>query len=197
MKARALSKGLMEAMGGRIGVDSKIGRGSTFWIELNGVDSPEGALAAPLDEPNAEQGPDYSQHRTVLYVEDNRANFRLMERIVAHRKELRLIGAERGRAGLEMAGTHTPDLILLDLHLPDISGQEILDHLKDDPRTAGIPVVIVSADATPGQIDRLLAAGANSYLTKPLDIASILGLFDNTFTTPSPIQTVDIPKSRK
>jgi CheY-like chemotaxis protein len=193
----ALSKGLMEAMGGRIGVESKIGQGSTFWIELSGVESPEDALAAPLDEPNKGQEADYSQHRTVLYVEDNRANFRLMERIVAQRKELRLIGAEKGRTGLEMAGTHSPDLILLDLHLPDISGQEILDHLKGNPRTAGIPVVIVSADATPGQIDRLLAAGANSYLTKPLDIASILGLFDNTFTTPSPIDTVESHQSLK
>jgi signal transduction histidine kinase/response regulator RpfG family c-di-GMP phosphodiesterase len=193
----ALSKGLMEAMGGRIGVESKLGQGSTFWIELNGVDSPEGALVAPLDEPNVDQRPDYSPHRTVLYVEDNRANYRLMERIVAHRKELRLIGAERGRAGLEMAGTHSPDLILLDLHLPDISGQEILDHLKDDPKTTGIPVVIVSADATPGQIDRLLASGADSYLTKPLDIASILSLFDNTFTMSSPLHAVDIPESCK
>ena len=189
----ALSRGLMEAMGGRIGVDSKIGQGSTFWIELSGVDGPESALAGPVDEPKTEQGTVYSQRRTVLYVEDNRANFSLMERIIAQRKELRLIGAERGRIGLEMAGEHSPDLILLDLHLPDISGQEILDRLKGDPRTAGIPVVIVSADATPGQIERLLAAGANSYLTKPLDIASILGLFDNTFTKSSPVHTVEIP----
>jgi hypothetical protein len=85
-------------------------------------------------------------------------------------------------------------LILLDLHLPDISGHEILDYLKSDPRTAGIPVVVVSADATPGQIDRLLAAGANSYLTKPLDIASILALFDHTFTKPSPVDPVGIPE---
>ncbi len=189
----ALSKGLIEAMGGRIGVESKIGRGSTFWIELSRADGPENTLAVPIDEPKAEQSTVYSQRRTVLYVEDNRANFRLMERIIAHRKGLRLIGAERGRVGLEIAGTDAPDLILLDLHLPDISGHEILDHLKGDPRTAGIPVVIVSADATPGQIDRLLAAGANSYLTKPLDIASILGLLDNTFTKPSPVHTVEIP----
>ena len=181
-------------MGGRIGVASKTGQGSTFWIELSAVDGPEGALAGPADEPKTEQDTVYTQRGTVLYVEDNRANFRLMERIMAHRKELRLIGAERGRIGLEMAGTYAPDLILLDLHLPDISGQEILDHLKDDPRTAGIPVVVVSADATPGQIDRLLAAGANSYLTKPLDVASILALFDHTFTKPSPIDTVDAPE---
>ena len=193
----ALSRGLIEAMGGRIGVNSKIGEGSTFWIELSGVDGPEGALVSPVDEPAAEQGTVYSQRGTVLYVEDNRANFRLMERIIAQRRELRLIGAERGRIGLEMAGTQSPDLILLDLHLPDISGNEILDHLKSDPKTAGIPVVVVSADATPGQIDRLLAAGASAYFTKPLDIASILGLFDNTFTKPSPVQTVETPERSK
>jgi len=193
----ALSRGLMEAMGGRIGVDSKIGQGSTFWIELNAADRPEDALAAAVDEPYAEPRAVYSRHRTILYVEDNRANFRLMERIVAHRRELLLIGAERGRTGLEMAGKHSPDLILLDLHLPDVSGQEILDRLKNDPETAGIPVVIVSADATSGQIDRLLAAGAQSYLTKPLDIASILGLFDKTFTSNLPSRSVNLAESGK
>ena len=142
-----------------------------------GVDRPEDALAAPVGRTERGAGAAVIlEHRTVLYVEDNRANFRLMERIVAHRKELRLIGAERGRIGLEMAGTDPPDLILLDLHLPDISGQELLDHLKDDPRTAEIPVVIVSADATPGQIDRLLAAGAQSYFDKTTGHCFDIGL---------------------
>jgi len=95
---------------------------------------------------------------------------------------LHLIGADRGQLGLEAARTHHPDLILLDLHLPDISGRDVLEHLIADKRTSGIPVVVVSADATPGQIDRLRAAGALSYLTKPLDVASMLMLFDSVFT---------------
>jgi CheY-like chemotaxis protein len=187
----ALCKGLMEAMEGRIGVKSTIGRGSTFWIELKRVDRPHDAIAARLDEPHMKQTSTYSRPRTVLYVEDNRANFRLMECIVAQRKELRLIGAERGYTGLETARTHLPDLILLDLHLPDISGHQVLEQLNDDPRTREIPVVVVSADATPGQIERLRAAGARSYLTKPLDVDSILNLFDTVFTS-----TASLPKRR-
>jgi PAS domain S-box-containing protein len=182
----ALSRGLMEAMEGRIGVESKIGQGSTFWIELKGMERPEDAIAPPSDEPGAEYASIYSQLRTVLYIEDNQANFRLMERIVAHRKGLRLIGAHRGQAGLEDARMYLPDLILLDLHLPDMSGQQVLEQLGSDSITREIPVVIVSADATPGQIDRLRAEGVLSYLTKPLDVDSILNLFDNLFTATAP-----------
>jgi CheY-like chemotaxis protein len=177
----ALCRGLMEAMGGSIGVESKIGQGSTFWLELTSVDGPQDEFEEPVGDVQPEPVVAYSRPRTVLYVEDNPTNIRLMERIVAHRRELHLVGVDRGRKGLEMARAQAPDLILLDLHLPDISGQEVLHHLKGDAGTAGIPVAIVSADATPGQIDRLLAVGARSYLTKPLDVASILGLFDSVF----------------
>lgn len=178
----ALSRGLMEAMEGRIGVESEVGQGSTFWIELEEADRPNDAFVIPQAEPSGEEAIPYLQPRTVLYIEDNQANFRLMERIVSHRSELHLIGADRGQLGLDAARMHHPDLILLDLHLPDISGREVLERLIKDERTSGIPVVVVSADATPGQIDRLRAAGALSYLTKPLDVASMLMLFDSVFT---------------
>ena len=146
----ALSRGFMEAMEGRVGVESEIGRGSTFWIELKEADRPDDLFNIPQDEPNAEEAIPYLQPRTVLYIEDNQANFRLMERIVSRRRDLRLIGADRGQLGLEAARTHVPDLVLVDLHLPDISGREVLEHLINDERTSGIPVVVVSADDTPG-----------------------------------------------
>ena len=89
----------------------------------------------------------------------------------------------QGRLGLELAREHLPALVLLDLHLPDISGDEVLQRLRDDPVTAKIPVVIVSADATPGQIQRLLNAGALAYLTKPIDVAELLGMLDDHLPT--------------
>ena len=88
----------------------------------------------------------------------------------------------QGRLGLELAREHHPDLILLDLHLPDMGGREVLDRLRLDPETAGIPVVIISADATPGQVKRLLAAGATDYLTKPLDVSQFLRVLDDNLT---------------
>ena len=114
----------------------------------------------------------------MLYIEDNLSNLRLIERILARRADVEVVSAMQGRLGLELARQHHPALILLDLHLPDINGEEILRQLRDDPTTASIPVVMVSADATAGQIQRLLAAGAAAYLTKPLDVAKLLGLVD-------------------
>ncbi|HET8680157.1 MAG TPA: response regulator [bacterium] len=115
---------------------------------------------------------------TVLYIEDNLSNLALVQRILARRPEVRLIQAVQGRAGLNLAREHRPDLILLDLHLPDIHGSEVLRLVKDDPTTRTIPVVVISADATTGQIERLIAAGARDYLTKPLDVRKLLSLLD-------------------
>ncbi len=114
----------------------------------------------------------------VLYIEDNLSNLALVQRILARRPEVRLIQAVQGRAGLSLAREHRPDLILLDLHLPDIHGSEVLRLVKDDPATSKIPVVVISADATTGQIERLIAAGARDYLTKPLDVRKLLSLLD-------------------
>ena len=119
---------------------------------------------------------------TVLYVEDNPSNLRLVERVLAERPAVRLIPAMQGRLALALAREHRPDLIFVDLHLPDISGEEVLRELQADPDLKDTPVIIVSADATPGQLKRLLAAGARAYLTKPLDVTELLVLLDATLS---------------
>ena len=176
----ALSKRLVEAMGGLIGLESAEGRGTTFWVELPETRSP--VLRAGLGEPTAPGGPVPMRRGTVLYVEDNPSNLRLVERVLAERPAVRLISAMQGRLGLALAREHRPDLILADLHLPDMSGEDVLREIQADPDLKGTPVIIVSADATRGQLKRLLAAGARAYLTKPLDVAELLGLLDATLS---------------
>jgi len=171
----ALCKRLVEVMGGAIGVESAAGHGSTFWMEFPRADhsTPGAVLPAAIPvEAVATQG-------TVLHIEDNLANLRLVERLLAHRPNVKLLSAMQGSLGYELAREHAPGLILLDLQLPGIPGDEVLERLQRDPRTRHIPVVIVSADATPGQIQRLRAAGAREFLTKPLDVKRLLELLDD------------------
>jgi signal transduction histidine kinase/CheY-like chemotaxis protein len=176
----SLSRQLAEAMGGFLGVETVIGEGSTFWIELPLVEGPVDRYERLNTRSRFErEGAPSNRRRTVLYIEDNLANVALVQRIVAQRENVEIIPAMQGRLGLDLAREHLPALVLLDLHLPDISGDEVLQRLRDDPVTAKIPVVIVSADATPRQIQRLLNAGALAYLTKPIDVAELLGILDN------------------
>jgi CheY-like chemotaxis protein len=114
----------------------------------------------------------------VLYIEDDLVNFTLVERILEFRPTLKLLHASSGAAGIELAQIHRPKLILLDLNLPDMHGSEVIEKLQSDPSTAQLPVVVLSADATPSQIERLLAAGARNYLTKPFDIDPFLAVVD-------------------
>ena len=175
----SLSRRLVEAMGGRLLVDSRPGDGATFIVELAAAEAPAVA-APPVDDAGVTAAPPPIQG-TVLYVEDNLANLRLVERVLGRRPGLTLLSAMQGSHGLELARSHRPGLVLLDLHLPDLRGDELLARLRRDARTRDIPVVVLSADATAGQIRQLLAAGARAYLTKPLDVTELLGLVDEVF----------------
>ncbi len=116
--------------------------------------------------------------RTVLCVEDNPSNLRLVERVLARRPGISMLGADTGGLGLTLAAEHRPAAVLLDLDLPDLPGAEVLRRLRRHPDTASIPVVVLSADATDTQIETLLAAGAQAYLTKPLDIRELLSVIE-------------------
>ncbi len=157
-----------------MGVTSLPGQGSTFWMDLSVGKakemSPETPAAAAWE---LRRGADVA---TVLYIEDNPSNLQLVGALLSRLPHISLVTARSGHRGLELAQRQRPDLILLDLGLADISGADVLKRLRTDATTATIPVVVLSADATNSQVRRLLAAGAASYLTKPLDV----GLF---FTT--------------
>jgi PAS domain S-box-containing protein len=172
----ALCQRLMHAMAGDIGVKSTIGKGSAFWIELPAAESPLTALPRNrlpgLDNNSAAEG------GKILYIEDNLSNLNLVEQMLAERSHIELLTAMQGGLGIDLARQHSPDLILLDLHLPDLRGHEVLARLRKDKTTQHIPVVVISADATAGQIQRLMKAGAHSYLTKPLDIAEFFRVVD-------------------
>jgi PAS domain S-box-containing protein len=173
----ALCQRLVNAMQGSIGVNSTLGNGSTFWLDLPMAKSPLESLAATRAEntPGAVVG---QEARRILYIEDNFSNVTLVDQMLAERPAFELMTAMQGRVGLELARQHSPDLILLDLHLPDMPGWQVLAQLKSNHLTRDIPVVVVSADATAPQIKRLLSAGARAYLTKPLDIPEFFRVID-------------------
>ena len=169
----ALSKALVEVMGGTIEAESEPGVGTTMRVELESAEAPE--LEPPPIQPTAAPGADLQgKRRTILYVEDNLSNLKLVEQALERLPNIWLIPAMQGTLGLELARRHRPDLILLDLHLPDLDGASVLEQLKADPATAQIPVVVISADATHAQVERLRAAGAADYLTKPIDVRRLL-----------------------
>jgi CheY-like chemotaxis protein len=171
----ALSKNLVETMGGSIAAQSVPGEGSTFRIELAIAEPAEVQDELPkVASPFAET----AESRTILYIEDNLANLQLIEGILAYRPSIGLMSSMQGSLGIEIARLHQPDLILLDLHLPDMSGDEILERLKTDEATSAIPVVIVSADANRDTLKRLEDAGASSFVTKPVNVQLFLETVD-------------------
>jgi PAS domain S-box-containing protein len=176
----ALSKRLIELMSGAIGVDSAPGAGSAFWLRLplsEAVSEPAsaGPHAAP---PPAQPAPHAGAHREVLCIEDNPANLRLIESMLAPRRDLRLLSAMAPGLGLELARARRPALVLLDINLPDMDGWAVLRCLREHPATRDIPVVAVSANAMPADVERGKAAGFDAYLTKPLDVQKLLDVVD-------------------
>jgi PAS domain S-box-containing protein len=175
-----MTKRLVELMGGVIGVESTVGVGSVFWVELIRAVDPQ-IVAGAVDEVAA-TGPAQAQNgvalRTLLYVEDNPANLKLVEQLIARRPNLRLLSAADATLGIALARAHQPEVILMDINLPGISGIKALKILREDPLTQHIPVVAISANAMPHDIQKGLNAGFFRYLTKPIKINSFMEALD-------------------
>ncbi|MFZ2307187.1 MAG: PAS domain S-box protein [Rhodoferax sp.] len=174
-----VSKRLVELMGGSIGANSTEGVGSEFWIELQLADPHTltlDALAQPVLLPAPVQ--DGQKVRTLLYVEDNLANMELVAQLIARRPDMRLLRAEDGARGVALARASLPDVILMDINLPGISGLQALGLLQDDPLTRHIPVLALSANAMPRDVEKGLEAGFFRYLTKPIKIGEFMKALD-------------------
>jgi signal transduction histidine kinase/AmiR/NasT family two-component response regulator len=174
-----VSKRLVELMKGEIGVSSTVGRGCVFWIELSLSAAPRLAVdAAEAGAVVRAQIQNDAQLRTLLYVEDNPANLMLVEDLMERRPDIRLLSAADGLRGIEMARAYLPDVVLMDINLPGISGIQALRILRADPVTAHIPVVALSANAIPRDIEKGLAAGFFRYLTKPIKVNEFMDTLD-------------------
>ncbi len=180
----ALSRGLAEMMGGGIEVQSVQGKGSTFTLAL--PRAAEAAAASPDGAPDAAPPLAPAATRLVLYVEDNPANAQLMRSIVARRSGVELHEAGTGAEAIESVLACRPDLVLLDLHLPDMRGEDVLQRLRSEPTTATVPVVVISADAGSDVRDRLRAMGADAFLPKPADVAAVLSWIDEPLQARGP-----------
>ncbi|MDP3798036.1 MAG: ATP-binding protein [Polaromonas sp.] len=174
-----MTKRLIELMGGVIGVESIVGKGSVFWIEMDLTEErelhPEVASLAPALQ---SQVPTDPRAHTLLYVEDNPANLMLVEDLIARRSDIRLLSARDGISGIAMAKASQPDIILMDINLPGISGIKAVQILCADPLTAHIPVVALSANAIPRDIEKGMEAGFFRYLTKPIRINEFMDTLD-------------------
>ena len=166
-----LAKQLVELMGGSIGVQSDLGTGSTFWIELN--ECPAAALA-PLPGTVQDSDPELNKAFKLLYIEDSPSHIKLIEAIFAREHDIQLFTANTPRLGLELVRAYQPDLILLDICLPEMDGYQIFERLSGDEATRNIPVIALSAGAMPHEIEKGLRSGFRRYLTKPIDVGNLL-----------------------
>ena len=174
-----MSKRLVELMHGLLGVESVVGEGSEFWFQLHSSVEPRlhddlPHIAVQTSVTVKPRGP----QRTLLYVEDNPANLKLVEQLILRRSDLRLLCAITGGLGVEIARGYRPDVILMDINLPGINGFQALKILQEDPVTAHIPVIAISANATPGDIRRGFEAGFFRYLTKPINVVAFMDALD-------------------
>ncbi|MDH5657258.1 MAG: PAS domain S-box protein, partial [Spirochaetia bacterium] len=172
----ALSKKMAELMGAELGVESTPGKGSIFWIDLLLI--PEIPKDLRIDEAIDEEVHDDTRMR-VLYIEDNAANLKVVESLLKYHNQVTLLSATTGEYGFELASRYTPDIILLDIHLPDIDGYQVLKMLQTDPATSSIPVIALSADAMPIDIERGMKSGFAQYLTKPVMEQDLIQALEN------------------
>jgi len=177
-----VTKKLIELMGGTIGVESTVGIGSEFWVDLLASGPPALETTSPAvtlanGEGNATETGNRRQ-RTLLYVEDNPANLALVEQLVARRDDLQLMTAVTGHLGILLAKKNQPDIILMDINLPGMSGYGALQILRDDPTTSRIPVIALSANAMPRDIKKGIEAGFFNYLTKPIMVREFMDALD-------------------
>lgn len=180
-----VTKQLVELMGGTLGVESEVGVGTLFWIELAASSAPElqlGEHAGNMGREPSADAPLDAPRRKVLYVEDNPANLILVEQLIARRNDLGMLSAVDGHLGIALARQHQPDLILMDINLPGISGTEVLGLLRADPLTAHIPVIALSANALPRDVRKGLDAGFLRYLTKPINVPEFMQALDTALS---------------
>jgi signal transduction histidine kinase/CheY-like chemotaxis protein len=179
-----LTKRLVELMGGEIGASSTAGSGSVFWVDLKQAVPPNSAVENSMPLPNRKAAARLdSTPRTILYVEDNPANLKLVEEMLSFRPDLRLLTATDGYQGVELARRYRPEVILMDMNLPDIAGSEALNLLRKDPVTRDIPVIALTANAMPREKADSIAAGFYRYLTKPIDIEEFFNVTDSALAT--------------
>jgi CheY-like chemotaxis protein len=192
-----VTKRLVELMSGKIGATSTVGEGSVFWVEFE-LAAPPQSLAPEEDHVSANRpltDAEGAPKRTLLYVEDNPANLELVEQLVARRPDLRLLSAADGGLGIEYARACLPQVILMDINLPGLSGIEAMKILRADPVTAHIPIIALSANAVPRDVQKALEAGFFNYITKPLVVGQFMEALDAALAVAEKASTVELVPS--